>query len=112
MPFLDWVNKNQAKETTRAVPYHLLKQESVHGDVSGANADNLLIQGNNLLPLKALIPFYADRAEYADHEMDPLRRSRRGSITPVTNWSLYADHGVDPIWRSVTSGAKHCGELG
>jgi len=59
MPFLDWVNKNQAKETTRDVPYHLLKQESVHGDLSGANADNLLIQGDNLQALKALIPFYA-----------------------------------------------------
>jgi hypothetical protein len=47
MPFLDWVNKNQAKETTREVPYHLLKQVSVHGDVSGAHADNLLIQGDN-----------------------------------------------------------------
>lgn len=63
MPFLDWVNKNQAKETAREVPYHLLKQESVHGDVSGANADNLLIQGDNLLALKALIPFYAGRVK-------------------------------------------------
>jgi adenine-specific DNA-methyltransferase len=63
MPFLDWVNKNQAKEATREVPYHLLKQESVHGDVSGANADNLLIQGDNLLALKALIPFYAGRVK-------------------------------------------------
>lgn len=63
MPFLDWVNKNQAKETTRTVPYHLVRQESVHGDVSGANADNLLIQGDNLLALKALIPFYAGRVK-------------------------------------------------
>lgn len=63
MPFLDWVNKNQAKEATREVPYHLLKQESVHGDVNGANADNLLIQGDNLLALKALIPFYAGRVK-------------------------------------------------
>ena len=68
MPFLDWVNKNQAQETTREVPYHLLRQESVHGDVSGANADNLLIEGDNLLALKALIPFYAGRVKciYAD----------------------------------------------
>jgi adenine-specific DNA-methyltransferase len=58
MPFLDWVNKNQAKEAVREVPYHLLKQESVHGDVSGSSAENLLIQGDNLLALKALIPFY------------------------------------------------------
>lgn len=63
MPFLDWVNKNQAKETTREVPYHLLKLESIHGDVSAANADNLLIQGENLLALKALIPFYAGRVK-------------------------------------------------
>lgn len=63
MPFLEWVNKNQAKEVTRSVPYHLLKQEAVHGDVSGANADNLLIQGDNLLALKALVPFYAGRVK-------------------------------------------------
>ncbi len=61
MPFLDWVNKNQAKEVTREVPYHLLKHKSSYGDVSGPNADNLLIQGDNLLALKALIPFYAGR---------------------------------------------------
>lgn len=63
MPFLDWINKNQAKEVIQEVPYHLLKQESVHGDVSGDNADNMLIQGDNLLALKALIPFYAGRVK-------------------------------------------------
>ena len=59
MPFLDWVNKNQAKETTRDVPYHLLKQEAVYG----AGDENLVIQGDNLLALKALIPFYAGRVK-------------------------------------------------
>ena len=63
MPFLDWVNKNQAKEITREVPYHLLKQVSAHGDVTGAYSENLLIQGDNLLALKALIPFYAGRVK-------------------------------------------------
>lgn len=64
MPFLDWVNKNQAKETSREVPYRLLKQEAVYGD----GGENLLIQGDNLLALKALIPFYAGRVKciYAD----------------------------------------------
>jgi adenine-specific DNA-methyltransferase len=59
MPFLDWVNKSQAKEATREVPYHLLKQEATYGEPS----DNLLIQGDNLLALKALIPFYAGRVK-------------------------------------------------
>lgn len=59
MPFLDWVNKSQAKETTREVPYHLLKQEAAYGEPS----DNLLIQGDNLLALKALIPFHAGQVK-------------------------------------------------
>jgi adenine-specific DNA-methyltransferase len=59
MPFLDWVNKSQAKEATRAVPYHLLKQEATYGEPS----ENLLIQGDNLLALKALVPFYAGRVK-------------------------------------------------
>lgn len=59
MPFLDWINKNQAKDSSREVAYHLLKQEAVYGD----GHDNLLIEGDNLLALKALIPFYAGQVK-------------------------------------------------
>lgn len=62
MPFLDWVNKKQAKETPREVPYHLLKLEATYGDPVAAG-ENMLIQGDNLLALKALIPFYAGRVK-------------------------------------------------
>jgi adenine-specific DNA-methyltransferase len=34
MPFLDWVNKNQAKETTREVPYHGSMPFSVELDIT------------------------------------------------------------------------------
>ena len=60
MPFLDWVNKKQAVNSAALVPYHLLHCESVHGD---AGADNLLIQGDNLKALKALLPFYRGRVK-------------------------------------------------
>jgi adenine-specific DNA-methyltransferase len=63
MPFLDWVNKNQAKESTRAVPIHLLKQESIYGGSKDGSPDNLLIQGDNLLALKALLPVYGGRVK-------------------------------------------------
>lgn len=62
MPFLDWVNKNQAKETTLEVPYHLLKREQTYGDPAAA-AQNMVIQGDNLKALKALIPFYAGQVK-------------------------------------------------
>lgn len=47
------MNKKQAKEATREVPYHLSKQEAVYGESS----ENLLVQRDNLLALKALFPF-------------------------------------------------------
>ncbi|WP_259650410.1 site-specific DNA-methyltransferase [Burkholderia pseudomallei] len=62
MPFLDWVNKNQAKGSAREVPYHLLNREATYGDASAA-AENLIVQGDNLLALKALVPFYAGRVK-------------------------------------------------
>jgi adenine-specific DNA-methyltransferase len=57
MPFLDWINKHQAIDAAKDVPYHLLKQEKSFGSES----ENLIIQGDNLLALKALKPFYAGR---------------------------------------------------
>ncbi len=54
MPFLDWVNKNQALVEAKQIPYHLLKSEALYGE----NSENLLIQGDNLLALKALRPLY------------------------------------------------------
>lgn len=65
MRFLDWVNKAQAVSSATDVPYHLLQLESAHGD---ASAENLLIQGDNLKALKALLPLYRAQVKciYAD----------------------------------------------
>lgn len=60
MPFLDWVNKTQAVNIAADVPYHLLQFQSAHGD---ASAENMLIQGDNLLALKALLPFYRGKVK-------------------------------------------------
>ena len=58
MPTLDWLNRADAFATEAKVPYRLLEQVSNHGAIAAAQADNLLIQGDNLEALKALIPFY------------------------------------------------------
>lgn len=57
MPLLDWVNRNQAEETADNIPYHLLKFEQAYGDSTKAK-ENLIIQGDNLQALKALLPLY------------------------------------------------------
>jgi adenine-specific DNA-methyltransferase len=57
MPTLDWLNRDAAFQTAAAVPTRVLRPHAAgsrFGDVGG----NLLVQGDNLQALKALLPFY------------------------------------------------------
>ena len=60
MPQLTWLGDDTAKRATRRVPYRMLEPVEQVGDPA---ADNLLIQGDNLDALKALLPFYAGRVK-------------------------------------------------
>ena len=62
MPTLDWLNRATAFTTAPAVPYRLLGTVSTHGSADDAQ-HNLLIQGDNLEALKALLPFYRGRVK-------------------------------------------------
>lgn len=57
MPTLNWLNRDHAFTTAAQVPYRLLDTVSTHGDALAAQ-NNLLIHGDNLDALKALLPFY------------------------------------------------------
>lgn len=59
MPTLNWLNRNQAEQTVSNTPYHLLQLEQQYGD----NSSNLIIQGDNLQALKALIPLYGGQVK-------------------------------------------------
>ena len=62
MPILDWLNKQSALQVSSKVPYRLLEPvaELAYGDEEN---ENLLIQGDNLEALKALIPLYAGKVK-------------------------------------------------
>jgi adenine-specific DNA-methyltransferase len=117
MPFLDWVNKAQATQVAAAVPYHLLEFQSAHGN---GNAENLLIQGDNLLALKALLPFYRGQVKciYIDppyntqsafeHYDDKLEHSQWLSMMHprlVLLRELLAEDGS--IWVSIDDREAH-----
>lgn len=113
MPFLDWVNKAQATQIAAAVPYHLLEFQSAHGD---GNAENLLIQGDNLLALKALLPFYRGQVKciYIDppyntqHYDDKLEHSQWLSMMHprlVLLRELLTEDGS--IWVSIDDREAH-----
>ena len=62
MPKLDWLTRSEDEKVSAHVPYRLLEAvpEHSYGD---PKAENMVIQGNNLDALKALLPFYAGRVK-------------------------------------------------
>ena len=62
MPILNWLNKAQTVKVAKQSAYRLLDEipELSYGDTDN---ENLLIQGDNLEALKALLPFYAGKVK-------------------------------------------------
>ena len=62
MPILDWLTRDEDVQATKKVPYRLLEEvpELSYGD---KDTGNMLIQGDNLDALKALLPFYAGQVK-------------------------------------------------
>lgn len=62
MPTLDWIGKKAVVNHHREVPYRLIHCD---GELSAGDPDagNLLVQGDNLEALKALLPYYAGKVK-------------------------------------------------
>jgi adenine-specific DNA-methyltransferase len=62
MPLLNWLNREKDVLGAEAVPYRLLESvdDLSYGD---AASPNMLIQGDNLEALKALLPYYAGQVK-------------------------------------------------
>ncbi len=62
MPILNWLGRDKALKTAAKTPYRLLEEvpELGYGD---KNTENMIVQGDNLEALKALLPFYAGQVK-------------------------------------------------
>lgn len=91
MPILHWLNKEQAVTTAKNCDYRLLEEvpELSYGD---AESENLLIQGDNLEALKALIPFYAGKVKCI--YIDPPFNTKQA-------FDSYDDNLEHSIWLSL-----------
>jgi adenine-specific DNA-methyltransferase len=76
MPTLHWLTRDDDLRAAAAVPYRLLEEVPALGYGDGETG-NMLIQGDNLDALKALLPFYAGQVKciYIDPPTTPSRRS-------------------------------------
>jgi adenine-specific DNA-methyltransferase len=91
MPTLDWLNNQDAKRVAQKVPYRLLEvaPELCAGEPS---ADNMLIQGDNLQALKALLPLYAGKVKCI--YIDPPYNTRSA-------FEHYDDNLEHSVWLSM-----------
>ena len=62
MPILHWLDREKHVRAAETVPYRLLEADDTHS-AGDPTAPNMLIQGDNLDALKALLPFYAGRVK-------------------------------------------------
>ena len=62
MPTLDWIGKKAVVNHHNEVPFHLL-EDVPDLSVGDPGTGNLLVEGDNLVALKALLPYYAGQVQ-------------------------------------------------
>lgn len=119
MPILNWLTRDDDVKTSTKVAYRLLEEvpELSYGE---KNTENMLIQGDNLEALKALLPFYAGQVKciYIDppyntksafeHYDDNLEHTKwLSTIWPRIELlrELLAENGS--IWVSIDDNESH-----
>ncbi len=88
MPTLDWIGKQAVVNHDKDVPFRLLKRDV---KLSLGDSENLLIKGDNLEALKALMPYYVGKVKCI--YIDPPYN------TGTENW-VYNDAVNSPEMRS------------
>ncbi len=89
MPILHWLTRENDLKTSGLAPYRLLDHVETYGD---ANTENMLIQGDNLDGLKALLPYYAGKVKCI--YIDPPYNTRSA-------FEHYDDNLEHTVWLSM-----------
>ena len=105
MPRLDWLTRSEDERVSGHVPYRLLEAvpEHSYGDPSSGN---MLIQGDNLDALKALLPFYAGRVKCI--YIDPPYNTKKADIADYddnlqhTQWLKLMFPRLALLWEMLT----------
>jgi adenine-specific DNA-methyltransferase len=79
MPILHWLDRDKHVKAAEVMPYRLLEADDVHS-AGDSETPNMLIQGDNLEALKALLPYYAGRVKCIF--IDPPYNTRSAFSSP------------------------------
>lgn len=91
MPYLNWLSRDDELSSARKAPYRLLEAVPEHS-AGDRHTQNMLIQGDNLEALKALLPYYAGKLKSI--YIDPPYNTRSA-------FTHYDDSLEHSIWLSM-----------
>jgi adenine-specific DNA-methyltransferase len=119
MPLLHWLTRDEDMGASTRAPYRLLEEVAQHSHGERA-AGNMMIQGDNLDALKALLPYYAGKVKCIyidppyntrsafDHYDDNVEHAKWLSLMyPCLEllWRLLAENGS--FWISIDDNEGH-----
>jgi adenine-specific DNA-methyltransferase len=90
MPTLHWLTREKDLAASAQAPYRLLEAVETYGD--DPNTENMLIHGDNLDALKALLPVYAGKVKCI--YIDPPYNTRSA-------FEHYDDNLEHTVWLSM-----------
>ncbi len=98
MPTLNWIGKEAVVNHHQQVPFHLLKDVPDLG-CGDPGSGNLIVEGDNLVALKALLPYYAGQVKciYIDPPYN-TGMDERNEEGKRTGW-IYSDNVNSPEIR-------------
>src|SRR3989344_4298864 len=108
MPIIDFHGKKAIQNYEP--PFHLLEEDmnlSFQSKVPGNSRDNILIEGDNLLALKALLPEYAGRIKCI--YIDPPYNTNNKDWVYCDNIEITSKN--DPAWQQVEKFLKDGNEI-
>src|ERR1700730_14203212 len=101
MPILRWLGREEHVKTAETVPYRLLEADDALS-AGDPETPNMLIQGDNLEALKAVLPYYAGRVKCISIDPPYNTRSAFGPEMMVeTSFTLkfgFTPDGYAPHW--------------
>ena len=62
MPILQWLNREDTLKVSKNTPYRMLTEEKTYS-YGNPQTQNMIVQGDNLEALKALLPYYAGQVK-------------------------------------------------
>lgn len=92
MPTLNWIGKEAAVKHRKEVPFRLLEPVPALSCGPAADSGNLIVQGDNLHALKALLPRYAGQVKRI-HIAPRTTPAMKAGLTTTTSTVLKSNAG-------------------